>query len=888
MPITVTIKGTNDTIDFPDGTSPETIERVMSKDKTVLALQHKTVPVAPKPVEKPAAKPKPKAGAKPQHNVRSWKPANRSSSMPHITTFSELESAANATVAGYLKPVSRAPLAADPRLGEGKYNATLLRGHQQQAAAHPLTAGPGYLLDLADRASYAGWNHILHPITGAPLQSIAETSPNPVHALAPGLERSTSVLGGLARAGLGMFTSGNVVLGAGMGKLASMAGVAPKVLSKILSGYFGAQGARIMANAVQQYHKTGNASYLGEGAAGALMVGGSALHIADLPGRAAKARAVEAARELEKIRQVHEARAQHEQSRLAAGPARPPIKPRLHPEHIEGRAFNVVKAGDTYTVRSDRGEIVKRTTNADEAQAVAARLNKELEAYVSTEKRYRLPETAKRVPIPARTESAHPYGRSIVRVGDTLHVTDDTGKTHIVPVVKAEPVEAKPEAPKSRPRKKPAAAATPLVAEAKPAAVKPPPRPTTPSTAVPPVPEGKSAPEAAAPAAAKQAPVVQATPKPSVRVEPRKAANINLDRLDTGEDVKQHIERTAREMAPELEKQAGPKQTLQDVHRQSHALGINVKDLEKGRPADVSPIAWAGAVRHLLTATSEQVHAAERAYQANPSDENLAALQMAAQRHQVTLLSASANSREAGRLLQSYKAFAEAFEGEGRERYAREIFNPTKETPVPVAHPDYGAANKLVTRELAAAARIRLQERLARMNAGIDPGIFRDLTELGLFHLEAGLRAFPAWAAQMTAETGKKISEKDLREVWNGLRREASQRAKAKESPKEAARRILLEEHGADAARIAKKLANIQPDDLAGLNRVMREEARIPVSSQLVSYWKTGLLSSPRTINKILLSHGISLVADDFNSLPSAIVDALVATKMKQAIRSGN
>ena len=635
-----------------------------------------------------------------------------------------------------------------------------------------------------------------------------------------------------------------------MGKLASMAGVAPKVLSKILSGYFGAQGARIMANAVQQYHKTGNASYLGEGAAGALMVGGSALHIADLPGRAAKARAVEAARELEKIRQVHEARAQHEQSRLAAGPARPPIKPRLHPEHIEGRAFNVVKAGDTYTVRSDRGEIVKRTTNADEAQAVAARLNKKSEAYVSTEKRYRLPETAKRVPIPARTKSAHPYGRSIVRVGDTLHVTDDTGKTHIVPVVKAEPVEAKPEAPKSRPRKKPAAAATPLVAEAKPAAVKPEapkPRPRTKPAAAVHAARCRKAkpaaakPEAAAPAAAKQAPVVQATPKPSVRVEPRKAANINLDRLDTGEAVKQHIERTAREMAPELERQAGPKQTLQDVHRQSHALGINVKDLEKGRPADVSPIAWAGAVRHLLTATSEQVHAAERAYQANPSDENLAALQMAAQRHQVTLLSASANSREAGRLLQSYKAFAEAFEGEGRERYAREIFNPTKETPVPVAHPDYGAANKLVTRELAAAARIRLQERLARMNAGIDPGIFRDLTELGLFHLEAGLRAFRPWAAQMTAETGKKISEEDLREVWNGLRREASQRAKAKESPKEAARRILLEEHGADAARIARKLANIQPGDLAGLNRVMREEARIPVSSQLVSYWKAGL-----------------------------------------------
>ena len=175
MPITVTIKGTNDTIDFPDDTSPETIKRVMSKDKTVLALQHKTVPVAPKPVEKPAAKPKPKAGAKP-HMLTGQdaegrpnaivagslkpaaKPKPKAGAKPHmLTTFSELESAANAIMAGSLKPVSRAPLAADPRLGEGKYNATLLRGHQQQAAAHPLTAGPGYLLDLADRASYAGW-----------------------------------------------------------------------------------------------------------------------------------------------------------------------------------------------------------------------------------------------------------------------------------------------------------------------------------------------------------------------------------------------------------------------------------------------------------------------------------------------------------------------------------------------------------------------------------------------------------------------------------------------------------------------------------------------------------------------------------------------------------
>lgn len=69
---------------------------------------------------------------------------------------------------------------------------------------------------------------------------------------------------------------------------------------------------------------------------------------------------------------------------------------------------------------------------------------------------------------------------------------------------------------------------------------------------------------------------------------------------------------------------------------------------------------------------------------------------------------------------------------------------------------EWGAENRLVSRDRAEELRRRLKDRLNRVGAGIDPEILAIGTELAAFHIEAGARRFGDFARVMIADLGDK------------------------------------------------------------------------------------------------------------------------------------
>lgn len=77
----------------------------------------------------------------------------------------------------------------------------------------------------------------------------------------------------------------------------------------------------------------------------------------------------------------------------------------------------------------------------------------------------------------------------------------------------------------------------------------------------------------------------------------------------------------------------------------------------------------------------------------------------------------------------------------------------------------YGSRNRIVTIDRANEVRISLKERLSQLNVGIDPGMISDMTQLGVFHIEAGTRTFNVWSKAMTRELGDRVKP-HLKDIW--------------------------------------------------------------------------------------------------------------------------
>jgi hypothetical protein len=107
---------------------------------------------------------------------------------------------------------------------------------------------------------------------------------------------------------------------------------------------------------------------------------------------------------------------------------------------------------------------------------------------------------------------------------------------------------------------------------------------------------------------------------------------------------------------------------------------------------------------------------------------------------------------------------------------------PAMETPTTPAETaaelvksaEYGASNKLVSQDRAAELRERLKKKLngSQLNSGIDPEILALGTELAVFHIEAGVRQFAAFAKTMAEDLGQPLEKVRpyLRSWFNGAR----------------------------------------------------------------------------------------------------------------------
>ena len=128
---------------------------------------------------------------------------------------------------------------------------------------------------------------------------------------------------------------------------------------------------------------------------------------------------------------------------------------------------------------------------------------------------------------------------------------------------------------------------------------------------------------------------------------------------------------------------------------------------------------------------------------------------------------------------------------------------PAPEQPKPA----YGAGNKLITADRAAAVRERLKQKLkdaaSTTSSGIDPEFLQLGTELAAFHLEAGARKFADFAKAISDDLGAKLEQLRpyLRSWYNGAR-------------------DMMEDHGLD-------VTGIDPPDVVRteLDSLLREES---------------------------------------------------------------
>jgi len=138
-----------------------------------------------------------------------------------------------------------------------------------------------------------------------------------------------------------------------------------------------------------------------------------------------------------------------------------------------------------------------------------------------------------------------------------------------------------------------------------------------------------------------------------------RAANINLDKLQTGEDVLSVIRDTAKASGDFMPQRRGII-SHEETAKAAEQLGMTPEQLAKLKPGKALNAEELLAARRINVATSEDVRAAVKNYQANDSTANLLAVQAAMQKHVAVLNSVSGATAEAGRALSQFRIAASA------------------------------------------------------------------------------------------------------------------------------------------------------------------------------------------------------------------------------------
>ncbi len=122
----------------------------------------------------------------------------------------------------------------------------------------------------------------------------------------------------------------------------------------------------------------------------------------------------------------------------------------------------------------------------------------------------------------------------------------------------------------------------------------------------------------------------------------------------------------------------------------------------------------------------------------------------------------------------------------------------------------FGRNNKLFTEEKLNKARESLRKKLLGLHAGIDPTAVIELTEIGGYYFEGGLREFGAWSKMLTTEFGNNINPhlksiwKEVNDKYNKFQIDSSKERIGKRS----AKGETLQDISFDVQKIAEALIN--------------------------------------------------------------------------------
>ncbi len=83
----------------------------------------------------------------------------------------------------------------------------------------------------------------------------------------------------------------------------------------------------------------------------------------------------------------------------------------------------------------------------------------------------------------------------------------------------------------------------------------------------------------------------------------------------------------------------------------------------------------------------------------------------------------------------------------------------------------FGSKNKVFTQEGLEEARAALKGKLFGLHSGVDPTAVADLTKIGGFYFEGGVRNFSEWSKTMSQEFGDKVRPY-LRKVWGNIQKQ--------------------------------------------------------------------------------------------------------------------
>lgn len=329
--------------------------------------------------------------------------------------------------------------------------------------------------------------------------------------------------------------------------------------------------------------------------------------------------------------------------------------------------------------------------------------------------------------------------------------------------------------------------------------------------------------------------------------EPKYAGSINLDRIDTSKQLREAVIKHVTDADGEVSK-VRIKRSREEVQKLADEIFVDVDSARKIAEQVKDLDAVGLRIRQLHADALETMGAAQRAYEANPTDVNLLKFKAEQAKYDATMLALQGTSNAAGRFLGMHNIIVKGLANAERGGAAAEMLLPVKKSTRGVSRnsPEYGANNKIFTKVRADAAKARILEKTARLNTGIEPTLLIDAVEYGGFIFESELRGFAEWSVAMKDDVGQWV-EPHLDRIWQSIQSETAKRAGRELTPQEEIYNRILKKVGGreDALDVMAKFREIDSGDIVGQAKFLQKMREPTVGDKISAYQVGNLLSSP-------------------------------------------